>query len=659
MNIRRRVIAATAFAMLMIGAVPDAKAEDGARTAPAFARIFSDHAVLQRDRPITVWGTAGAAQSVTVALGDHQVRATADAQGQWRATLPAMPAGGPYRLTASDAAGATSLADIKIGDVYLCGGQSNMEFPARLSTGAWNGFNEAANDDLRFVTIARDSEAAPLTDLKHPAAWQIVSPESVGEASAVCYYMARSLQKTEKVPVGFIHASWGGTTIQSWISAASLRRVAPFADGVAAVAQLAADPAAARASDERRVEAWWDAHDPDAAAQRGWKAPGFDDSGWSSITPAGSWKEAGIPALADFDGVAWFRTTMTLSAAQAAAANRLQLGPIDTFDTAWINGVRVGGGSTAWVWRDYAVPPGVFRPGENTIALRVLSGGEGGGPTGQPRLRGIGTADGQFVPLAGPWKYRTGMRAKGLEVPPTPWDPPTSLTTLYNGMIAPLRGYGFKLVAWYQGESNADEAAGYRTLLPLLMADWRHDFAQPELPFLVVQLTAFGDVATTPGHSGWAELREAQAQSVAHDPHAALVVTIDVGDRSDIHPTQKTVVGERLARAARAIVYGVPIAPAGPEASGVTRAGADLIVGFRNARGGLRTYSANVAIGFEVCAADACRYVPGAVRGDTIVLGGANRPGVTAVRYAWADAPYTNLYDADDQPAAPFRLTVR
>jgi sialate O-acetylesterase len=658
MSITLRLTAVAAFATLMSCAAPDASAEHGAEPGPAFARIFGDHAVLQRDRPIAVWGTAGAGQTVTVALGDQSTRTTADAHGRWRATLPALPAGGPYRLSASDPAGTVTLTDIKVGDVYLCGGQSNMEFPARLSTGAWGGFG-AANDDLRFVTIGRDSAAAAQDDLRQPAPWWVVSPETVGEASAVCYYMARSLQQTAKVPVGFIHASWGGTTIQSWISAPSLRGTAPFAAGVAAVAQLAVDPAGARAAEERRVEAWWDAHDRDATVQRGWKVPGFDDRGWPSMVPGGSWKEAGIAALADFDGVAWFRTTVTLSAAQAGAANRLQLGPIDTFDTTWVNGVRVGGGSTAWVGRDYAVPPGIFRAGENSIALRVLSGGTGGGLTGLPSQRGIGTSDGQFIPLAGPWKYRTGMRERGLEVPATPWEPPTSLTTLYNGMIAPLRGYGFKLVAWYQGEANVADAAEYRTLLPLLMADWRRDFAQPDLPFLVVQLTAFGDVATLPGHSDWAELREAQAQAVAHDPHAALVVTIDVGDRSDIHPTQKTVVGERMARAARAIAYGAAIAPGGPEATSVTRAGNDLVVAFRNAAGGLRTYSANVAIGFEVCVATACAYAPGTVRGDTIVLAGANRPGITTVRYAWADAPYTNLYGADDLPAAPFSLALR
>lgn len=650
-------VACAALALLIGSIAVSGRAEDRA-AAPTFARIFGDHAVLQRDRPVTLWGYGAAGQWVTISLGDRTVRVKTDAKGWWRATLPTMAAGGPYRLSVGGAAGTTTLGDIKIGDVYLCGGQSNMEFPARLSTNAWGGLAGAANDDLRFVNIAHDSAAAPRDDFAHPAPWQVVSPATVGEASAVCYYMARSLQKTMKVPVGFIHASWGGTTIQSWIAAASLRGVPAYAPGVDAVTQLASDPAAARAAEERREEAWWDKHDPAAAAQRAWIAPGFDDSSWPEMTPTGSWKEAGIAGLADFDGVVWFRTNVTLTEAQGRIANRLQLGPIDSDDAAWINGVRVGSGTIAWVWRDYDVPAGVFHAGRNVVVLRVLSGGQGGGLTGQPATRGIGTADGQFIPLAGAWRYKPAMRARGLAVPSALWNVPTSLTTLYNGMIAPLDGYGFKLVAWYQGEANADDATAYRTLLPLLMADWRHHFAQPDLPFLIVQLTAFGDVATKPGRSDWAALRAAQAEAVAHDRHAALVVTLDVGDRTDVHPTQKTVVGERLARAARVIAYGATTTPGGPEATGVTRAGDDLVVTYRHSNGGLRTYSANVAIGFEACAADACRYVPGMVRGDTIVLAGANHTGITHVRYAWADAPFVNLYSADDLPAAPFDLMV-
>jgi sialate O-acetylesterase len=226
-------------------------------------------------------------------------------------------------------------------------------------------------------------------------------------------------------------------------------------------------------------------------------------------------------------------------------------------------------------------------------------------------------------------------------------------------MIAPLVGYKFKLAAWYQGESNVVAAQEYRTLLPLLMRDWRQRFGQPALPFFVVQLTAYGAPATIPGQSGWAELRDAQATTVAHDPHAGLAVTIDVGDRFDIHPTQKTLVGERLARAARAVAYGEKIAPGSPTAVSAQRKGSDVVVTFKDTGGGLVTYSSDRALAFEVCAGTTCRYAEARVAGDTVVLPGAGTQDVTRVRYAWADVPFVNLYGADDLPAAPFRLDVR
>jgi sialate O-acetylesterase len=236
---------------------------------------------------------------------------------------------------------------------------------------------------------------------------------------------------------------------------------------------------------------------------------------------------------------------------------------------------------------------------------------------------------------------------------------PTSLTTLYNGMIAPLVGYKFKLAAWYQGESNAGAAQEYRTLLPMLMRDWRQRFGQPALPFFVVQLTSFGAPAKAPGQSGWAELRDAQAYAVANDAHAGLAVTLDVGDRFDIHPTQKTIVGERLARAARAVAYGEKTVPGSPTAVSARRTGNDIVIAYKDTGGGLATYSSDRAIGFEVCAGTACRYAEARVAGDTVVLPGAATPGVTRVRYAWADAPFVNLFGADDLPAAPFQLDVK
>jgi len=626
-----------------------------------FARVFSDHAVLQRDQPIAVWGTAGAGRALTLTLNGRSVSGKADRNGKWRLELPRLPAGGPYTLSVASDGASAKLDDVMVGDVYLCSGQSNMEFAVRNSTNAWANTNTSANDKLRFLNVEKVSALSPQDELKQPAAWKVAAPATIGDASAVCYYMARNLQQRYGVPVGFIHASWGGTTIQGWIGAGSLRTMPTYTAGADLVGELAANPARAMRREEDRVEAWWDAHDPAAKAQRAWRAPGFDDSGWPRLTPTGSWKDSGIAAFKDFDGVAWFRTTVDLTEDQARKANALQLGPVETYDTAWVNGVRVGGGSTGWMWRDYPVPAGTFKAGRNVIALRVLSSGQAAGLTGQPATRGVRTADGELIALAPSWTYKLGTPLKGQGGPaPSPWDVPTSLTTLYNGMIAPLVGYKFKLAAWYQGESNTGATAEYRTLLPLLMRDWRQRFGQPDLPFLVVQLTAYGAPAKAPGQSGWAELREAQALAVQQDPHAALAVTLDVGDRSDIHPTQKTVVGERLARAARVVAYGdKDIAPGGPEALSATRQGSDIVVAFRNTGGGLATYSSDKALGFEVCAGDVCKYADASAAGDRVILKGAAAPGVTRVRYAWADAPLVNLFGGDDLPAAPFRMEVK
>jgi len=622
------------------------------------ARIFSDHAVLQRDQPIAVWGTADAGRKLTVTLGGQSATGSADAHGKWKVQLPPQPAGGPYTLKVTSDGQAVSRADILVGDVYLCSGQSNMEFLQRASTNALAPTYGPPNDNLRFLNVQKNSAATPQDELKGPVAWTPVTAQTVGDASAVCYYMARSLQASYKVPVGFINSSWGGTTIQSWIGAESLRTFGAYAARVDAVAQFGTDPAAAMRAEDGRTEAWWRAHDAATAAQRAYVAPDFDDSGWPAVTPSGSWKDSGIAGFKDFDGVTWYRTTVTLTEAQAKAANALRLGPVDTWDSTWVNGVYVGGAGLSWTWRDYTVPAGVFKPGSNVIVVRVLNGGQGGGMTGQPSFRNVGLSDGQALPLPAAWKVMRGSALKGESVPPPPWDVPTSLTTLYNGMIAPLVGYKFKLAAWYQGEANAGAADEYRALLPMLMGDWRQRFGQPALPFLVVQLTSFGSTAKMPVDSGWAELRAAQADAVAHDAHAGLAVTIDVGDRFDIHPTQKTIVGERLARAARAAAYGEKTAPGSPTAVSARRAGNDIVIAYKDAGGGLATYSSDRAIGFEVCGPKTCRFADARVKGDTVVLPGAATPDVTRVRYAWADAPFVNLFGGDDLPAAPFQLDV-
>lgn len=615
------------------------------------AHIFGDHGVLQRDRPIPVWGWTAPRAHVSVTFGDRTVDVRADVSGRWNATLPALPAGGPYTLTATSGAARQTITDMLVGDVYLCGGQSNMEFPARRATGAWGGVIPRALPSLRFAHVERDSQPAALRDFAKPVAWKIVDPQSVGDASAVCFHMAATLQRHLDIPIGFIESFWGGTTIENWIAAPALGTIADYRPGLAALARVAREPDAGLREQDARDDAWWRAHYPSWSAERAWRGVDVDASTWPIARSNVADTTATGPLI-----VGWYRQTFDLSAAQAADASRIGLGTIDRHDSVWINGRWTGANGADWFWRDYPLHPGVLHAGRNVIAIRVMGRA---GLTGDPAQRAILLNDGTRVPLADRWSYHRGGATPEGTPPIAAWQVPDSLSTLYNGMVAPLGGYGLRLVAWYQGEANVGDPAGYARLLPMLMTDWRRQFAQPALPFMVAQIAAFGPPPIRPGDAPRAALRDVQARVVRADPAAGLAVTLDVSDRFDVHAPQKRLVGERLARAARAVAYGEAITAGGPQVSGVSRQGADLIVTFDRAEGGLFTYSSDVAIGFETCAGSDCRYVAGQVEGNAIRLRGANRLGTNRVRYAWADAPFVNLYGADDLPTVPFASNIR
>ena len=268
--------------------------------------------------------------------------------------------------------------------------------------------------------------------------------------------------------------------------------------------------------------------------------------------------------------------------------------------------------------------------------------------------------DGTSVPLAGGWRYQ----AVPLEIgrpPRAPWEPIAGLTTLYNGMIAPLGTYGLRGVVWYQGETNADAPAGYQELLAGLMSSWRERFGAG-LPFLIVQLPGFGSVPAEPVESNWSEVREAQRRAVAADACAGLVVTIDLGERDDIHPIEKRAVGSRIARAARRVVYGEAVAPSGPVPLSASREAGGVVVTFGDVEGRLVTYSSDRAIGFELCGdgKGSCRYATAQVASNRVVLAPIEgQPLPTRVRFCWGDSPLCNLSDQSGLPVGPFELVIK
>ena len=643
-----------------IGGITTASAAEPA--GPLLAPHFQSGMVLQRQAPVRIHGVSPAKSQVQVTLNGKPLRVTIDRGGAWSAEIPPQRASRGNTIAVSADAEAVQVADVAFGDVWLCSGQSNMDLPVLRAADSVRTAREAAKSSIRIAKVGRVSAPQPVATPKFDVSWQAANEQSVSDFSAVCWHFGLALEKKIDAPIGLIHAAWGGTSIEDWISADGLAGIPKYRSDLAKIAQFAADPGLATRALSQENSAWAVQNDPGSQPQRPWYAPDLSTEDWTKTVLPGPWERAGIPALSNFDGVVWYRRTFELTAAQAGGTGRLDLGTVDERDAVWMNGRKIGEELQPSVRRRYEIAPGVLREGRNVIAIQVVDlAGSGGLSSGNAGSLPLTLANGSKIDLAGEWSVKPSISRADWTAPPpfVPWVAPRGLTTLYNGMIAPLTSYPLKGVVWYQGESNANDYENYAELSRAWMADWRDAFASPDLPFVIAQLPNYGRHSNKPSaDSRWGGLREAQRQAVAADKRAGLAITIDQGVTNDIHPAHKLIVGERLASEALRIAYGDRSALAAPSLASVSRVGADVRVRFQDTGGALVTYGGDMAIGFELCdPAKQCRFATGRVVGDDVVLSGADRS-TSIVRYAFADSPIVNLYGRTGLPVAPFSAAL-
>jgi sialate O-acetylesterase len=625
-----------------------ALASPGFAQVPLLNPVFDDHAVLQRDRPIPVWGTADPNANVTLSLASNTVTAHADASGSWKATLPEMPAGGPYVLKAESNGRTEQVEDVLAGDVWLCSGQSNMALQVKRTLDADSEIDGTRENTIRMLTVSQTESVVPLPALAKRNEWKPATPATVGEFSATCFYFARALQKSVPVPMGLVNASWGGSKIRTWMGEPAIRASGLFDQSANILDLYAKDTLSGVVPFGAMWESWWRHNVPTASGKEPWN-PALNVHDWPRAPALGFWDDWDMPGLINRTGMVWYRSGIDLTPEQAAHVVSLSIGQVDEFGAAWMNGVFVGdGSSTPQVYR---LPSGTVHAGSNVIAVNILNTYKKGGLLGPVS---VVLDNGTKLPLAGPWQYSLVPQSVP-EPPRAPWEPLGGLSIAYNGMIAPIEPYAFRGVLWYQGESDTGEPQAYRKLLPGLMQDWRERF-KTDLPFLVVQLPNYGMPPVKPMNSGWAELRESQRASVAADKNAALVVTTDLGEDYDIHPPNKQEVGRRLALAARRLVYGEKIVASGPLALSAERNGSRVVIRFDDVERGLVAHGSDAPIGFELCDRKSCRYATVAISGDRVSLRAKTAP--THVRYCWADAPICTLFDGAGLPASPFDLPV-
>ncbi|WP_434981311.1 sialate O-acetylesterase [Daejeonia sp. YH14] len=604
--------------------------------------LVSDGMVLQRDRNINIWGTADPGEKINIEFNNRKFHTAADAQGHWITQLPAMKAGGPFIMIINN----ITIKDILIGDVWLASGQSNMELPMyRVAPLYQSEIKNADNTQIRFFTVPQQYNfKAPQQNLKG-GKWEITTPQSITNFSAVAYFFAKKLQEDNHIPVGIIHSSLGGSPVQAWMDTESLKKYPEYIEE----AKKWQNDELIRKTEttERDLSGAWYAEldQRDIGLQQHWENPDLNDAEWTNMNVPGSWQDKeGV-----FEGSVWFRKEIRLPEGSAGAAAFLNLGRIKDADVVYINGKKIGNTTYEYPPRWYKIPSGILKEGKNIIAVRVINGsGRGQFVPDKPYYLEI---NGKKYDLTGIWKYKTGAKMEHMAPGQTfiRWMP----TGLYNAMINPLLNYKIKGTIWYQGESNTGKPQEYQDLLTTMILDWRNKWNEKDMPFLIVQLANFMENKTIPEESNWAALREAQRQVSLHVPNTGLAVAIDIGEWNDIHPLNKKTVGDRLALQAEKIAYGKNIVADGPIYQSMKKNGNKVILSFKRETdhfknpGKLKGFSVKDEMG-------TWRWAEAEIQGKNIVVWNAETATPTAVRYDWADNPNGNLTNIQGLPASPF-----
>jgi len=619
--------------------------------------LFGDGMVIQRDKPIPVWGWADVGEEIIVRFNGQTYQTTADNDGSWRLSLPAHPAGGPFTLTV-EGENKISLTDVMLGDVWLCSGQSNMEWPLKMSTGAFKEMSSYQNPEIRLFRIGRTGSLVPNNDLPH-ADWLSIDSKNTANFSAIGYYFGKEIQQTQQIPVGLIQAAWGGTMVEGWMRSELLRIYPEIEEKQRYLEGRQEIPI--RIS---KLERWRQLVDEkDKGMKNGspaWAAPELDDGDWRSMHLPGYWEEKSDLQL---DGSVWFRKKFTISEQQDIADATLHLGQVDDVADIFINGRQIDKPYLSkWSEKEFQIDSTFFRTGENLITLRVMDYDHRGGIGGIENEFYLALDD-LIIGLYGKWKYKVGADAADLVAMKANLDEKHLPSIMYNGMINPLTDYPIKGVIWYQGESNRNSPGNYERLFKSMITDWRQQWGY-DFPFLFVQLSSFEEPEFFYPFGDWAAIREAQRKALQLE-NTGMAVSIDLSDPSNpnnIHPRDKKSVGERLALIARKQVYHEDILASGPVLASWDLAKDSIILNFTNVGEGLTTADGYGWVkGFEVQTASGRYLAADAVIRDKQVVVHHNlvaRP--QAVRYAWSNYPAkSNLENSAGLPASPFKIQIR
>ena len=630
-------------------------------------QLFQSGMVLQRGKPIPIWGKADAGEQVVVSWQKKQYTATADANGRWRVDLPKMKAGGPYTLEVSVVGGsandAIQLTDVMVGDVWLLSGQSNIDVTIERVYPQY--VDEIENFNLpqvRLFRVQNETNTHGVQDdiRRTNINWKPLTKQNAWLFSAVGSFLGKRMWEKNKVAQGIIVNSWGGTPIEAWISADSLMRDYPMLIKRLAFYQNDKYLRAQAQANNEANNRWQELLDKVDGASA-YQLSTYKDDDWQTIDQ-NSWMWRGT-------GSVWLRQHIIINKEHAGKPARLLLGTLFDQDITYLNGKEIGHTYYQYPPRRYDIPEGVLKEGDNVIAIRFINKyGAAHFIPEKPYLIAFG--DDRFsqnpmpkdvIPLSSQWKMHVG--AEMPNCPSGDVSMQNQPTTLYNAVLYPLAPYAINGIVWYQGESNTGNPAPYADYLKKLMGCWRARW-QEQLPFCIIQLANYDGrqqtgnprpivTETNPVNSNWARLREAQRLTAKADERAELAVINDLGETVDIHPLRKKEVAERIGLCFDRLIYNNKV-KLSPEVVSAEVQGDNVVLTLD------QPVQAGQLSDFEIAGADG-RFVNADAKVEagkpTVITIHTTVTSPKKVRYAWKDNPIrANVRSLSGLPMSSFEM---
>jgi sialate O-acetylesterase len=608
-----------------------------------FPRLISEGMVIQRDQAIRLWGRGIPGEKVRASLAGAVGSTKVMEDSTWKVQLPPLPAGGPYDLVVN----LQSIKNVLVGDVWVAGGQSNMEWPLKSGViGAEEEFAQENFPEIRFFKVPKDYSAMEKYDVSG-GEWKSANEKTLPDFSAVAWFFAKKNSLEKNVPVGIIESNWGGTPAEGWTEAKVLAKIAERSYTKDAIDMVEnADKWKGIFAENEKQKEMRDllVKRPDSLKAGEVASISHVESGWTNVS---------LPSGNPLEHIAWVRKKFNLLSTDDLV---LVFPKIDQMAYLYINGEQVHYKDWGTPMPELQIPSELLKRGQNVLTIRAVNTWNNK-PTIGEKDQMYFIQKGKKINLEGTWSYSNSIVEPKLpKVEYFNWRP----GVMFNAMIAPLTNYSVRGVIWYQGESNAGRPEEYKELFSEMITNWRTRWKINNLPFLFVQLANFMESKEVQPESNWAFLRDAQ-KGALELPKTGMAVTIDIGDEGDIHPRNKKEVGERLWLQARKVAFGDKILASGPVLDSIAKEGKNIRLFFSEIGDGLKLSTGEKPQGFILEISEGkFEVAEGQIEGkNQISLKVPEGASPLSVRFAWADNPAVNLINSIGLPARPFKRSLQ